>query len=248
MIAGIYSFPKSGNTWIREFIHSLYVNYRVEENIVPDFDLSQGLGPEVMSPNAESWCFYKSHSHCEINVGEPNDLIIYVLRNPLDVFCSQLNYVLLDLSKQGEALNLVCADVDDAHAKSLIKHFFGAFMVFGTLMPTFGVAGGWGKHVSYWINRSFVDSRIVVLRYEDLLSDFHKFTDRITDRLGFNHQKVEEALCSANERCNDGGKFYWKKSSSNYLNYLSDELINEYVCNNIELLKFTGYDKLISIN
>ena len=66
-------------------------------------------------------------------------------------------------------------------------------------------------------------------------------TLHVTEKLGFDSGKVLEAQISANDRCNDGGNFFWKKTSLNYLNYLTPDLINSYISNNADLLKLTGY-------
>lgn len=137
-----------------------------------------GIDGEVLiNSSGEKWRFYKSHSAEEIvrfkGIDIFNDLIIYIIRNPLDVFCSYLNY-LFNFAPHRGGIQLYCESIDQAKKDGLIDEFFSAFKVYGTLNPYFYDTKSWMENVEYWLNRSANSEQIIVVRYEDLVENIYE--------------------------------------------------------------------------
>ena len=63
---GIYSFPKSGNTWMRELIRALFEIDEPTSTAIPDIYENGVDGKVVLSNSGQQWKFYKSHSKSEV--------------------------------------------------------------------------------------------------------------------------------------------------------------------------------------
>lgn len=243
---GVYSFPKSGNTWMRFVITALFNEKRAIE-VVPDIYEHGVNGRPVRTEEGEEWLFYKSHSQKIVERWDGtkirNDLIIYIMRNPLDVFCSQLNYLLNNFDPERGGLEVGCASVDKARENGLINEYFSAFTVFGTLMPKFLEAGSWMSNTRYWTGAASNNRNIILIRYEKLLENFEEEMEPILDYFGFGESDAMNALKVSNNRTNDGGKFYWKKKQGTYKEYLTETQVSRFVELHRDILSFTGYDK-----
>lgn len=243
---GIYSFPKSGNTWMRELIRALFEIEESTSTAIPDIYENGIDGKVVLSNSGQQWKFYKSHSKNEVvtyqNNSVVNDLIIYIVRNPYDVFCSQLNYVLRGFEKNKGRMILTCKSVDEAADLGVIEEYFSAFTVYGTLDPYFWDAGNWKENVSNWLDKASKDERVIIIRYEDMVENIFKALAPVTQRLGLSSDKINSAFQLADTRTNDGGKFFWKKSSGTYKSYLLEKNINNFKKYHSDILEPLGYD------
>lgn len=242
---GIYSFPKSGNTWMREIIRGVF---KVGDNIrevVPDVYQGGIDGLILNNHKKEQWRFYKSHSAKELvkyqgNVVK-NDMVIYILRNPFDVFCSQLNYLLRGFSKNNGGIQLGCASIDEAKQNGMINDFFSAFLVYGTLMPFFQDAGSWMENVRYWIKKSRAVNNVIVVKYEDMIKQVDVAMLPVLEHIGMDLGCLSEAMDLAATRTNDGGKFFWKKKEGTYRDYLENEQIKRFLTLHSQIIQMCGY-------
>lgn len=235
---GIYSFPKSGNTWVRNLLQKA-LNFECVTEI-PDI-YSQGPlhGTKISNKHGEILSFYKSHDlllrekyhgHALNHFG-----VIYVVRHPLDVFMSQLNFALKfekRLNDRWSAIKPVllqdCDDVQDVIRRGHFDDVFSAFMTFGTLAPYFIEVGSWHVHTSHWANPN-TNVPVKVIRYEDMIQDTAGVLEDIVNFLNL------ETIFSAGEvvkhvenQSEDGGKFYWSKISGNYRKYLTEAQIGRF--------------------
>jgi len=249
---GIYSFPKSGNTWMREVIRGLF---RANENIndvVPDIYEKGLTGQTLINNRNERWCFYKSHSAKELinyqGTAVTNDLIIYIIRNPLDVFCSQLNYLLKGFSPTRGGMQLGCTSIDEAKNEGLINDFFSAFIVFGTLMPYFHDAGSWMENARFWIEKSNNSDKVIVVKYENMIRQFDESMQPFLFKIGKNQADLRTARELADKRTNDGGKFFWKKKEGTFNEYLTKEQINKFISFHSSILELTDYQDYFNYN
>jgi hypothetical protein len=244
---GIYSFPKSGNTWIREVVHSLYVN-QPANNIVTDVYEGRIGTHVVKGPDGADITFYKSHGCRECLQQGPraivNDAVVYIVRHPLDVFMSQANYIGKNFVRDRGPLEVSFTGLNDLKERGLMGDFFSAYTIFGTLMPTFQDAGSWMDNARHWLTMAPTDRRVVVLRYEKLITDFAAEFRPVADLLGFTHEQVSAALSSANDRCNDGGNFFFRKETGYFREYLSDEQIAKFQRLHRDVLDTVGYSDL----
>ena len=211
-IVWLASYPKSGNTWLRAFLANLIANradplkpdelknYADDEALPerfselagkPSHELNFGeiamLRPRVhalIAQRAQGTRLVKSHNMAGSIDGHPlynwqvTAGAICVVRNPLDVAVSMMHHFRLGVDEAIERLgNENVATANDA--------------MFVTQM-----LGSWSRHVAGWADiaqRS--ESRIVLLRYEDLLEKPAKHFAKTAKLLGIQDKlRVERAV------------------------------------------------------
>ena len=243
-LTGIYSFPKSGNTWVRYFINSLF-EFGDVSKICPDM-YANGLPKIHGNLNGESFSFYKAHSK-KINSkfhGVPltHKAVIYIIRNPLDVFLSYLNYMLRIADNSSYSIKY--NSFEDVIAQDDIDLFFKSFCLFGTIDPKFIDAGSWIENVDYWLFGKH-DFPVIVLRYEKMLEDpFNEFS-KLGELLNFSDDDLKRSLSTADEKTQIDGNFFWKRNHGGYKEYLSDYQIKYFKGKHYNILEKTGYLNLL---
>ncbi|HMK90231.1 MAG TPA: sulfotransferase domain-containing protein [Methylocystis sp.] len=183
----IASYPKSGNTWVRVFLHNLLRELRGEagaqdinglhawtgresldvaftrrlakparEASLAEIARARPLAQADLVANAERPVLLKTHNaianvegHPTINLGVTL-AAVYLLRNPLDVAVSYAHH-------SGHAVDHVIAFMANPQA-----------MNDRTERHVYEFMGSWSFHVASWM--SVIDRPVLILRYEDLLS------------------------------------------------------------------------------
>jgi hypothetical protein len=164
------SYPKSGNTWLRFLLANLLFG-RVAATgdlgkMIPDlhcgFDLGDFLGRD--------WMLVKTHSLFGpgLALNERTRKVIYIVRNPLDVLVSNLNYS--RLLRYDEA-----AGADEALAHKYADAFIAARG--DPAWREIGY-GSWVENVEIWLGGGH-GCPVLTVRYEDLLTDTRAEMDRI---------------------------------------------------------------------
>lgn len=244
---GIISFPKSGNTWFREIVRAVYGSNESVKKVAPDIYEDGIDGLRMSSSNGQSWVYYKTHSAQETlsYKGTPvrNDLVIYIVRNPLDVFCSQLNYLLqgFDANRRG-GIQIHSESMEDAVGNGMMSEYLSAFTVFGTLMPFFIDARSWMQNVRYWTELAKKDDRVIVIKYEDMIKDLGAALAPFLDKVGLTSVDIAKVFSVADSRTQDGGRFYWSRSDGSFLKYLTRPQIDRFLAFHGELISASGYD------
>jgi hypothetical protein len=138
----IVGYPKSGNTWSQCLISAAV--YGVDLDLAP-YGLVKDLVPDVHDRTCyrrySKPTFFKSHALPDARYRN----VIYLLRDGRDVMVSYFHFL--------EALHGESLDFCDWLRT-------GKHMVFGP----------WHEHVRQWLANSF-ESRMIVVRYEDMKSD-----------------------------------------------------------------------------
>lgn len=142
----LVSYPKSGNTWMRFLIGTLYFGYKIDWLNVED-RLPDSYGAENVLLNAPEPRIIKSH--------EPYDdryrKVIYIARDVREVVIS---YYYHHLRYREKPDNLRFDD------------FFNCFTA-GEVGP-----GLWDQHVLSWIDQQHkVKNGFLLIKYEDLMRD-----------------------------------------------------------------------------
>lgn len=181
------SYPKSGNTWLRFLLANLLFGPVAATNdlrkMIPNlhwgFDLGDFLGGD--------WILVKTHSLFgpELALNERTRKVIYIVRNPLDVLVSNLNYS--RLLRYDEA-----AGADEALAHKYADAFIAAR---GDPAWRETGYGSWVGNVESW-RREAHGHEVLMVRYEDLLADTRAEMDRICAFLGLGHDsaRIEAAI------------------------------------------------------
>ncbi|WP_262692929.1 sulfotransferase [Kordiimonas aestuarii] len=233
-IVGIYSYPKSGNTWVRQVVGNFFKlrGYEALRVSVPDIAV-EPFGDNIVQHENQPYLFYKSHSWYEITQSRghsfENDVIIHIRRNPLDVFVSHLNYLSGNLH---DAAPVKFKDVDDCTKSGLIDHYFGAFLTLGQIDPRgFGGQGTYFGSNLWWTTQAneSQQKRIFSVRYEDLLEDFTATLGPAWTACGLPENRLKISADTIKQRIQPDGKFYWKMQRGNYLEYLDRNKIEDFV-------------------
>ena len=181
------SYPKSGNTWLRFLLANLLFG-RVAatgdlRKMIPDlhwgFDLGDFLGRD--------WILVKTHSLFgpELALSERTRKVIYIVRNPLDVLVSNLNYS--RLLRYDEA-----AAADETLAQKYADAFIAAR---GDPAWRETGYGSWVENVESWLSGGH-GCPVLTVRYEDLLTDTRAEMNRICAFLdvGYDSARIDAAI------------------------------------------------------
>lgn len=165
-IVWLSSYPKSGNTWVRFLIAHL-VSEKIESSgdvyrLIPD--IHKGLtSSHLLGPGH---IFIKSHLKYfdEMPLREDTVGVIYIVRNPLDVIASAINYLPLRDSH-------VYSDADEEQRQRARQSILEEFLEKGGPERwTRQGMGSWPEHVASWHRKDLPFPRIT-LRYEDLTAE-----------------------------------------------------------------------------
>ncbi len=175
------SYPKSGNTWLRFLLANLLFGRVAATSdlwkMIPDlhwgFDLGDFLGRD--------WILVKTHSLFgpELALNERTRKVIYIVRNPLDVLVSNLNYS--RLLRYDET-----AGADAEPAREYADAFIAAR---GDPAWRETGYGSWVENVESWRGEAHGHD-VLMVRYEDLLADTRAEMDRICAFLDLGHDSA----------------------------------------------------------
>lgn len=259
-ILWIASYPKSGNTWVRAFIHNYIENRNAPLDIntihqlsvdevkadryqafIPnnkkttDLSLEEicAIRPMVqaqMAAEAPATLFVKTHNYQGEYKGYPlhnwqvSSGAIYIVRNPLDVAVSLKHYF----------------DYSYDEAISYMAEVFAGTPNEVENVPQ--VVSSWGQHVDSWTQGG---RNMLVLRYEDLLTNPRRSFRKIESLLGFkkdvkrlskairfssfNQLKKQEQNQGFAEKHEKAGRFFRKGTTEQWRQELSDQHIKQIV-------------------
>ena len=210
MIIWLASYPKSGNTWIRLFLDSLFSSskeFNINQNYISQFPLRKhfdGLTKDVNNQNE----FAKNCKAAQLNINldskvkifkthnalwkfnngefsftdEENTLgVIHIVRDPRSIVTSILNY--FHKSKYEDAIEFMATN----------KVLGGGDHASG--LPT--IIGSWSNHYKSW--KKFKKNYLLV-KYEDLLEkpneEFYKITNflKSTANYNFDNENINNSI------------------------------------------------------
>lgn len=178
----LVSYPKSGNTWLR-FVVFYLVNKRAPLNSV---ELDSFMNSHWVGPLIEGPMFKKSHACWKSLRALMGDgpKVVYLVRHPLDVMQSGLNYALLT----GEI------PAGDASARDLWVQSYIAAGGNPAWRKSSIAAGSWIENVRSW--REAPKREVLFLRYEDCLADPALSASRIAQllQIGLDGQLLSDCL------------------------------------------------------
>jgi hypothetical protein len=191
-VVWVASYPKSGNTWVRFLLTNL-LHGRFEESqriheVTPV--LERGIDPRQLRTDRKN--FIKTHIAYTpaLPLHEATVGAIYILRNPLDVLASNLNYFFL-------TSNLGATD-DAARLAVIAEQYVEAFLTHRGDPRWFQFNyGSWVQHVESW-NDPRHPFPVLRLRYEDLLDDTAAALTEICRVFGLERSEAELREAIAN--------------------------------------------------
>lgn len=218
-VIGIYSYPKSGNTWMRHILSSA-LGGGIED--IPDLHQI----PFEKARDFNGVKLYKHHGAEMVVRNHQKPLgtthVVHIRRHPLDVFLSYLNFMSANVTNEAD---FKFSSVEDIVGTELLKLYFYTFVNTGHPRRN-GVGGSYFMNNLYWMRRAAAEPGIVSIRYEDMMGDPEKALDFVPALLGVKPQDMSDALQRADNLTRKNGKFFWKRSSGYYAEYLSAEMID----------------------
>jgi len=234
-LVGIYSFPKSGNTWIRGIVSAL-----MDENgsAIPDLHRDQLSDAKEY----KGFRFFKHHAGRDIKVWKAQTLdtthVIHIRRNPLDVFVSYMNYISENVTNSAD---IPFESAEAISGTELFDLYFHSFIVMGHVDPSFvGMTGDYFRHNRYWL--SHTGKTMAYLRYEDLMNKPVAALGFLKDWLGVDDEDIQIACDKAAASTTKNGKFYWRQQEKNYFNFLTDEQVALFLKYRGDECRKLGYD------
>lgn len=246
-VVGLYSFPKSGNTWLRAIIASIVGIPEGPGNLhkyVTDTHYG-GIKEHSWEFQDLDWYFYKSH-HKNLLVEHKDDTIhtdkvLYIYRHPLDVFMSYLNFVSANVSPQaGKHLPIQFDKVEDL-TEAELEVLFSIYLKHGTLFPKNKTFGSQFENIQNFKDMKEYGKKVHILRYEDLSENFEEEVKKICDFLEFDDIDFSAVFESADSRTKQNGKFFWKRKTGTYKEYLNADQIQRFEAEYNKELTELGY-------
>ena len=200
-IIWLASYPKSGNTWVRFLLTNLLQGKPdtaadVEDRI-PDIHVCLA---DSNSPNLEAiykWDPSLLKSHLAFSPKMPlfeNTIgFIYIVRNPLDVIISNLNYVFL--LAYGQLKTQLQQEQIQQFSSEYINRFI--HLKGDERWVKLGM-GTWESHVESWLDNDYGFPHLIV-KYEDLLAEPMQEVRRISTflQLDVSDEKLQETIANS---------------------------------------------------
>jgi hypothetical protein len=231
--------------YAREYVSDAHIQTIIEKAIPdhPDFDPESGS--DFLTTNGEMK-FFKSHAPTVVQnyMGRALDtrFYCYIMRHPLDVFLSYLNFLHHYREGLQWAYSVPLVSVDEHIRTGTIDYFFGMFLAVGNISPGIDSAGNWWHSVEYWRNlKQEYEPFIFLLRYEDCVLDTKRALQPMADFIG-NGCNLCEAIKWNNVMFPKDGGFFWQMSQGYYKRILPTRLIEQFELVHGSKLRDFGYE------
>jgi len=231
----IASYPKSGNTWLRFLLNNVIYDKNSDFLNIQKFDIYRNKDSNLLKMPAPR--LLKSHEYFDPKYPKT----IYIVRHPLDVAVS-LYYFMIKL----KILSDDCTE-EEYVRRLLTGEFNGSF-------------GSWADNVGSWHGASIGSKKILIIKYEELISNTEFVLKKILKFLNISYtkSKLQKAIknSSFNEMSlleNKTNKFWLgKKMRADYKfvrsgkinegkEFFSDKSIKKLTLECRELMKIYGY-------
>ncbi len=246
-IVGLYSFPKSGNTWLRAIIAGI-MEMPGGPGVLQRYVTDTHYGPALRTAwnfQGRDWYFYKSHLKTLLREHHgqtiDTDTVIYIYRHPLDVFVSYLNFASGNVSPNaGKDLPFSYQSVDDLTPEQM-ETLFAIWLEHVTLQPSNKAFGNLFEHVASFKALKAQGAQVHILRYEDLYDRFNREVSRICRVLEVQDVRLGAVFRRADRRTQQNGKFFWKRQKENFRNYLTADQIARFMARYGAEMRDLGY-------
>lgn len=246
---GIYSFPKSGTTWLTQIIGRCF-NLDFPTGVhryIPDMHQKE-IMQHSLSGYGRHYFLYKSHKPHLVKMHRQKTInthtALHIRRNPLDVFVSYLNYISDNV--KGNA-TIKFQSVDAIKNSEIFDTYFKSFTLMGSIHNFIQTSGSYFDNNIYWFSKSNELNtlpKVYSIRYEDLFQGPDCLLP-FTEEIGIPTSSLKQAYQYTRARQQDG-KFYWKMKYDYYTEYLSKSQI-QFFCSHWEKeIKLLGYEDIFN--
>jgi sulfotransferase family protein len=233
----IASYPRSGNTLVRVALSRILLplpseaQKRLDENF-PEYVRGKPLPPEgtAFPGAAGDVVFLKTHCPDPAARAQfPFAGAVYLVRHPVDVFLSGMNYLYLEHQKIPGFRLFFGEDgpqpVERLAQRGRLDDYLDRFVAAQGLAPFRAASGSWVESVRRWTEAA--GSGVAVLRYDDLVQDVAGALARILERVGISVPlpRFRLGIRAALEGTRPNGAFYWRGSSNTKYEFFSRERI-----------------------
>lgn len=246
---GLYSFPKCGNTWLRAIIAAA-TKVPQGPGMLHKYVTDMHYSPVIANPweyGGTDWYFYKSHHKAIVTEHKEQvfrtDKVVYIFRNPLDVFLSYVNFVSKNVSgnQNKRQFDFEISRVEDLTPPQMEK-LFSRWVAHATLFPQNKLYGSYFDNIQNFMAMRDRGEQVHVIRYEDLKENFAETVGPMLDFIGIKDADMDAVFADADKRTAKDGKFFWKRASKNYETYLSADQIARFSMVYADELKALGYN------
>ncbi|MEM7507574.1 MAG: sulfotransferase domain-containing protein [Pseudomonadota bacterium] len=244
---GVYSFPRSGNRWLRTILAAGMgipdlpeATDRFLIDLAKEAPLRRGWHLA-----GRDWFFYKSH-HKQIAVDAagdpvPTNKVIYIHRDPLDVFVSYLNFLSKNVDNEAGRRSGFRIESVDQISEAQMERLLARWIADATLFPNNKKFGGYFEHVGLARARAEAGEPIFILRYEDLKQKFDETVTQMFDFLDLPGIDTTAVFDLADVHTKRDGRMAWKRKSGTYREYLTEDQIRRFALVYADELAELGY-------
>lgn len=250
-LVGLYSFPKSGNTWLRAIIAAIFrvpVDDGMMAEYVVDTHMGQRIGERPWRFADRTWCFYKSHNKTpHVPDGDRlirPDRVIYIYRHPLDVFTSYLNFLSGNVTALSQKVFGFTFDRVEDLTPAQLNHLFNRFTTHGTFDPRpANPFGSLFDSIDSFTALRAAGHPVHILRYEDLIADFDSCVQAICTFLDvpLAPGDLDRIRTVADGLTAGDGKFFWKRKAGTHRDYLTASQIDTFWQRHHDRMTALGY-------
>lgn len=217
----VASYPRSGNTLVRIALSRILQDperqYALNDDF-PEYDHRRPFPTNgIAFPGRHGpVVFIKTH-WCEPVETAPSIGAIYLVRHPIDVFLSGMNYVVVEHEKF-EAFRVFFGKngpqpVEQLAGTGQLDRYLDRFVAERGLWPFRFHSGNWVRNVRRWTIAPKPTTMIV--RYEDLVQDLAGTIWQILERAGIDvaKERIDRGIQQALAGTRPNGGFFWRGST-----------------------------------
>jgi len=257
------SYPRSGNTWLRFVLSSLFFDFQDFENkwnmtkIIPDIHMDEPKNI-LAAPSLNLDNKMKNISLCKTHHTKPTNIknrfrlqqlktvgFLYIYRHPLDVLLSAINFSYYK-GIEKFFLDRVVRTPSQLYEAGLIDQYLINFMEKETEIKIWNsMSGSWLENVKYWLFLQNLYENSIAINYNKLVEDPIQNLMPLNHIFpSFNEKDLIESLDVAQKMTSSAKQntFFWQKKKNNYKNFFDKQLVIAFHEQYKEILLELGLD------
>ena len=243
----IYSYPKTGSTWVRRVIQEIIAPELSPFDAISSVQHVLPVDPICFDIGNAETAIFKTHNRPDHPVAGRDALedvgYITIHRHPLDVLLSSLNYSFIKgegrIFKDG-----VLKNVDQIIKDDEIGHYIGQFIHHQGCRRYVKLCGGYADYYRNW-EPVVAHAPHLMLRYEDIVADKVEAIATIARFLRRDNVDCTKIFEKIETKTAIDGRFHWRKKAYNFEGYVPRRFVSKFERGCVELLDYFGYEPTI---